>query len=333
MPVPLLELERISLGYPAAEGIQRVVEDFSLRLETGQIGCLLGASGCGKTTVLRAIAGFVPTRSGRIVLGGEVMADADIQWPPERRRVGMVFQDYALFPHLSVAANIAFGLRGMKRAACDARVRAMLEHVNMSELGARYPHELAGGQQQRVALARALAPQPKILLLDEPFSNLDIHTRARLAVELRGLLKSAGTTALLVTHDQAEAFAMADVIGVMDEGRILQWDTPRQLYEHPVHRHVAAFVGRAALVPAMALGLDGEEEVLLRPEHVQLDQQGSIQARLLERAFRGPDDAAVLELQGGERILADLRGDTVARVGDVLTFSLSTRVLPRFARD
>lgn len=313
-----LKLEDIRVGYPAAAGWHVVVDGLSLALARGEIGCLLGASGCGKTTVLRAIAGFEPLHAGRIVLDGVAVAAPEVDWPPERRRVGMVFQDYALFPHLSVAANVAFGLRGLVREQREARVRDMLERVGLGALAARYPHELSGGQQQRVALARALAPEPSLLLLDEPFSNLDIHTRGRLAAEVRDLLKASNTTALLVTHDQAEAFAIADRIGVMDRGRILQWDDAASLYHAPQDRFVAGFIGRGTLVPAAALGLEGGGDVLVRPEHVCIDPAGPIRARLIERVFHGPETRAVLTLPSGERIEVDLPSGVASLPGDEL---------------
>jgi len=245
----LLELDGLRLGYDTAHGPHIVVESLSLALGRGHIGCLLGASGCGKTTVLRAVAGFEPLRAGVIRLDGSVLSSASSQIPPEHRRVGMMFQDYALFPHLSVAANVAFGLRKLKKAARRARVLEMLELVGLADTAHDYPHELSGGQQQRVALARALAPAPELLLLDEPFSNLDVDTRERLAFELRDILKATNHTALLVTHNQAEAFAIADRIGVMTAGgRILQWDTPYNLHHHPADDFVADFVRREALL-------------------------------------------------------------------------------------
>ncbi|MEL1263827.1 ABC transporter ATP-binding protein [Pseudoxanthomonas putridarboris] len=301
-----LRLEQIGVGYPSGGGVRVVVDGLSLSLPAGEIGCLLGASGCGKTTVLRAIAGFEPLRAGRIVLDGAVLVDTAVAMPPERRRVGMMFQDYALFPHLDVAANVAFGLRRLPRAERDARVREMLELVGLAGSAWAYPHELSGGQQQRVALARALAPRPALLLLDEPFSNLDIHTRERLAEELRVLLKSTGTTVLLVTHDQTEAFAMADRIGVMDGGRLLQWDGAEALYRHPADRTVAGFVGRGALVSGAALGEGEDALVLLRPEHLRLDPAGPVRGRLLARAFRGPGYSGQVRLATGEIVEIDL---------------------------
>ncbi|QDH69474.1 ABC transporter ATP-binding protein [Marilutibacter alkalisoli] len=325
-----LELDRIRVAYPTPGGLLGVIDGLSLQLRRGEIGCLLGRSGCGKTTVLRAIAGFEPVRAGRIVLDGTVLASTDAVLPPERRRVGMMFQDYALFPHLDVAANVAFGLRRSPRDRRQTRVGELLELVGLTDKARAWPHELSGGQQQRVALARALAPEPALLLLDEPFSNLDIHTREHLAGELRGLLRAAGTTALLVTHDQAEAFAMADHVGVMHQGRILQWADAATLYRKPADRFVAGFIGRGGLVPAAALGLEGEGEVLLRPEHLRFAPDGPISARLLERTFRGPGSVCLLELAGGGHCEADLPLGVVAAAGDELRFQLLDEELPRF---
>ena len=264
---PLLRLDGIRVGYPAQRGgVNVVVDGLSLDLQAGEIGCLLGASGCGKTTVLRAIAGFEPLLAGRMELQGERIADAHGGKPAEQRRVGLMFQDYALFPHLDVAANVGFGLRRGPRAERDARVGELLALVDLAGSANAFPHELSGGQQQRVALARALAPEPALLLLDEPFSNLDIDTRQRLAGELRALLKSTGTTVLMVTHDQSEAFVMADRIGVMQRGRILQWDRAEALYRRPADRFVADFIGRGTLVAAASLGLAEGGDVLLRPD-------------------------------------------------------------------
>src|SRR5690606_6668938 len=226
----LLKLEQISLSYDTADGLMPVVQSLSLSLEQGGIGCLLGASGCGKTTVLRAIAGFEPLRGGTISLGEVCLSSTSSQIEPECRNVGMMFQDYALFPHLTVAKNVAFGLRKWSKTRRKQRVSELLALTGLEGSAQRYPHELSGGQQQRVALARALAPEPDLLLLDEPFSNLDVDTRERLAFEVRDILKATGHTAILVTHNQAEAFAIADRIGVMRDGGIVQWDTPYNLH-------------------------------------------------------------------------------------------------------
>ena len=303
----LLDIAGIRVGYPAPGGGTRVVVDgLSLALGAGDIGCLLGASGCGKTTVLRAVAGFEPVLEGSIDVQGRRVAASGLSLPPEQRSVGMMFQDYALFPHMDAAANIAFGLRGRTRAEQRARVAEMLALVGLAERGGAYPHELSGGQQQRVALARALAPGPALLLLDEPFSNLDTDTRQTLAAELRELLKASGATVLMVTHDQSEAFAMADRIGVMDRGRILQWDSAEALYRRPADRFVAGFIGRGSLVPASALGLARSGDVLLRPHALRPDPQGALEAELVALAFRGPGHVLALRLAGGTLVEVDL---------------------------
>jgi iron(III) transport system ATP-binding protein len=218
-----LRLEGVCVAYEGARGLHTAIDDFSLALEAGRIGCLLGPSGCGKTTVLRAIAGFEPLRAGSIHLGEALLSSPTAHMPPEQRRVGMMFQEYALFPHLNAAQNVGFGLRRLKRDEREAQVAAMLALVGLQEAGERFPHELSGGQQQRIALARALAPAPALLLLDEPFSNLDSGTRERLTAQVREILKTAGQTAVLVTHNEAEANAMADHVGVMHNGRLARW--------------------------------------------------------------------------------------------------------------
>lgn len=232
-----LQLDALRVAYDndtqSGRRAHAVLEDFSLELDAGDIGCLLGPSGCGKTTVLRAIAGFEPLRAGTIRLGGTLLSSTQLHLPPERRRVGMMFQEYALFPHLTAAQNVGFGLRRDAAATQAERVDHMLATVGLGDAGARYPHELSGGQQQRIALARALAPAPALLLLDEPFSNLDGATRDRLTLEVRSILKAAGQTAVLVTHNEAEAHAMADHTGVMHNGRLLRWSATRAIIQPP----------------------------------------------------------------------------------------------------
>lgn len=237
--LPYLSLEHIALAYDG----RSVVQDFNLALKRGDIGALLGASGCGKSTVLRAIAGFEPLRAGRITLDHRLLAGDGTDIPPEQRRIGMMFQDYALFPHLSIQSNIAFGLRRQPRPAQQQRVAQMLELVGLQGLEKAFPHEISGGQQQRVALARALAPEPALLLLDEPFSNLDTQTRERLAFDIRDIIKDSSATAILVTHNQAEAYAMADRMGVIIEGRLRQWGSPYEISQHPGDDAVAHFLG------------------------------------------------------------------------------------------
>lgn len=248
----LLKLNDVSLAYDTPEGLLPVVNHLSLGLEKGHIGCLLGASGCGKTTVLRAVAGFEPLRTGTIYLKDALLSSPDFQVEPQDRNVGMMFQDYALFPHLTIAKNVGFGLQRLDKQARQDRIEEMLVLVGLSDVAKRYPHELSGGQQQRVALARALAPEPELLLLDEPFSNLDVDTRERLAFEVRDILKNTGHTALLVTHNQAEAFAIADRIGVMEKGEIVQWDTPYGLHHEPASHFVSDFIRREALMAQRA---------------------------------------------------------------------------------
>jgi iron(III) transport system ATP-binding protein len=308
----LLEVEGLRHCY----GNHEVVRGLAFSLTHGAIGCLLGPSGCGKTTVLRCIAGFEPVQEGVIRIAGRVVSTPGYTVAPEQRRVGMVFQDYALFPHLDVAGNIGFGLRGER----DARVRELAALVGLSgELG-KYPHEISGGQQQRVALARALAPRPELLLLDEPFSNLDVDLRERLSHELRDIIKVSGATAILVTHDQHEAFAMADEIGILHEGRIQQWDSAYNLYHRPANRFVADFVGQGVFLPAKArgsgqleieLGLlqgdgNGKEnlEVLLRPDDVVHDDAAATQAEVVHKAFRGAEILYTLRLASGRKVLA-----------------------------
>lgn len=252
MTEELLRLQQVSLAYDTPEGVVPVVNDLNLSVNRGHIGCLLGSSGCGKTTILRAVAGFEPLRAGSIHLGDRLISSPGQLIEPQDRHVGMMFQDYALFPHLNVEGNIAFGLRRWEKARRQQRVDELLNLVGLDDARHRFPHELSGGQQQRVALARALAPEPELLLLDEPFSNLDVDTRERLAFELRDILKKTGHTALLVTHNQAEAFAIADRIGVMNDGKILQWDTPYALHHAPATPFVADFVKREVLMAQRA---------------------------------------------------------------------------------
>ncbi|HEY5602436.1 MAG TPA: ABC transporter ATP-binding protein, partial [Gammaproteobacteria bacterium] len=234
----LIDVKNIECKYRQ----QTIVKDLSLHVNPGSLVCLLGPSGCGKTTVLRAIAGFEPIYRGMIRINGQEVSRPGYTVVPEKRQLGMVFQDYALFPHMTVLENVAFGLRNNTKNEQQRLAREMLSIVGMDDYGARYPHELSGGQQQRIALARALAPQPKAILLDEPFSNLDVELRKRLSSEVRNILKHRGITAIMVTHDQDEAFALGDNVGVMKDGHILQWDTPFNLYHEPADRFVADFI-------------------------------------------------------------------------------------------
>lgn len=322
-----LELNGVIQRY----GKTTVVDGVNFRLEAGQIACLLGPSGCGKTTLLRCIAGFEDIADGEIRLHGEVVSRSGARIAPEKRRIGMVFQDYALFPHLTIEQNVAFGLKGISPEEAGLRVRQLLATVGLSGQGSKYPHELSGGQQQRVALARALAPRPALILLDEPFSNLDVGLRERLSVEVREILKREGSTAIMVTHDQNEAFAMADEIGIMHNGRIQQWDSPYNLYHRPANRFVADFIGQGVLVAGvvgegnsvhMELGTlisdtpvechescahceDGcTVDILLRPDDIVHDDASPVQADVLHKAFRGADILYTLRLASGNEVLS-----------------------------
>ncbi|MDA7414945.1 ABC transporter ATP-binding protein [Xenophilus arseniciresistens] len=245
-----LALTDLHLAYDTPRGPHAVVRGLNLSLAAGRIACLLGPSGCGKTTVLRAVAGFEPVRAGEIRLGDTLLSSPGTHLPPEARRVGMMFQEYALFPHLDAAQNVGFGLRRLPAQAQRARVAELLALVGLADAGGRYPHELSGGQQQRIALARALAPEPALLLLDEPFSNLDGATRERLTVEVRDILRSAGQTAILVTHNEAEAHVMADHVGTMHGGSITHW---RNAVAEPSEAHAQPGSPRPWPVPAQAL--------------------------------------------------------------------------------
>jgi iron(III) transport system ATP-binding protein len=279
------------LPKPAVAGV-------SLTLAAGQIGVLIGPSGCGKTSLLRAVAGLEVASTGRISVAGQVLSDAaqGQHLPAEQRRIGMVFQDHALFPHLSVADNIAFGLHHQPRAQSQSRVAEMLALVGLKCEARSAPHELSGGQQQRVALARALAPAPSLLLLDEPFSSLDVELRERLASEVRQILKSQGTTALVVTHDQMEAFAMADVLGVMHQGHLEQWDEAYTVYHRPNSRFVAHFLGRGVFAPGRVVQADPAAASLSA-----LPFQGGTVPAMQALATRGPRvQTALGELQDPE---------------------------------
>ena len=339
-------------------GNRSILAGIGFSLESGEIGCLLGPSGCGKTTVLRLIAGFMSPNEGEIRIHGEQVSRPGFAVPPESRQIGMVFQDYALFPHLTIARNIAFGLRHLDSPARAARVEQMLETVGLAGRAKAYPHELSGGQQQRVALARALAPKPRLLLMDEPFSNLDVELREKLSIEVRDILKHEGITALLVTHDQHEAFAMADKIGVMSDGVIQQWDTPYALYHQPKSRFVANFIGQGVLLPGivmgshqvkfelgmikgvesaegqscLGLGLGADVEVLIRPDDIQHDDDSSLQAEVVRRAFRGAEFLYTLRLPSGAQVLTQVPSHHNHAIGEKIGIRLDVDHVVAFAR-
>lgn len=315
----LLDVLDAEVGYAGVP----VVRQVSFKLKAGRIGCLLGPSGCGKTTLLRAIAGFETLQGGEIRMRGQVVSHAGWSLPPEKRRVGMVFQEFALFPHLKTSENIGFGLHDLSERERHSRVRELLKLVGLSDYENSYPHQLSGGQQQRVALARAMAPRPELLLLDEPFSSMDAELREQLAREVRGILKEEEVTALLVTHDQYEAFAMADEIGVLNAGQLMQWDSGYNLYHRPGNRFVADFIGQGVLLPGEVLSENQVQtelgvvsgqlpteckigcklELLLRPDDIQHDDQSRLQAKVVAKAFRGAEFLYTLEMASGTRVL------------------------------
>lgn len=316
-----------------------VVQQVNLSVNAGQFVTLLGPSGCGKTTTLRLIAGFDVPDSGSISIGGQLVSAAHQQIPPENRRVGMVFQEYALFPHLNVQDNIAFGLKGEDKTK---RAEEMLALVGLSGLGKRMPYALSGGQQQRVALARALAPQPQILLLDEPFSNLDASLRAQVRAEVRAILKHSGITCVFVTHDQEEALSLSDEVAVMLDGSIAQIAPPQMLYHHPATRFIANFVGEANFLPAEAQGTTalsvlgviplrhahhGLVDALLRPEMLHLSPTTQGMARVLWREFYGHDQRIGLQLADGTTLIARADSDQVYEVGQNVHIEISTPVM------
>lgn len=287
-----LSVSDVSLVYPESD--TQVLNHASLTLSKGEIACLLGASGCGKTTLLRCIAGFEKPNQGSIYLGETLASSENYFLAVEQRHIGMVFQDYALFPHLSVRQNIGFGLRNsvIKKSEHAGIVTETLALLSLSEQAEQYPHQISGGQQQRVAIGRAIAVKPKILLLDEPFSNLDLHLRERLAHDLRQLLKTQNITALMVTHDQQEAFAFADSIGVMHAGKIEQWGSADAVYHHPETDYVANFIGDGVVLNASQakpfnLKPNHHGVYVLRPEQLKLDEQGEYSAQVISSHPQG----------------------------------------------
>lgn len=344
---PLLQIDGLKHRY----GDIGVIDKLSFCVSKGRIGCLLGPSGCGKTTVLRCIAGFEAIADGEIRINDRVVSRAGLHVPAEQRRVGMMFQDYALFPHLTVAANVGFGLRARTLAARKGRVAELLATFDLVREGEKYPHELSGGQQQRTALARALAPQPELLLLDEPFSSLDADLRERLSTEVRTILKQQNATAILVTHDQQEAFAIADEIGIMQRGDIQQWDSPYNLYHKPANRFIADFVGQGAFLPGIALGGKRIEvelgtlnctsgdwpkgsavDVLFRPDDILHDDASPLKARVLHKAFRGAEFLYTLQLWTGSRVLSLVPSHHNHAIGEKIGIRLEIDHVVAFGR-
>jgi len=323
-------------GVEKAYGPVRAVRPATLAVERGELFAVLGPSGCGKTTLLRLVAGFERPDGGSIEVGGELLAGDGCWVPPERRRIGMVFQDYALFPHLTVAENICFGIDGATRAlrrrkGLDARAKGALELVGLQHKAERYPHELSGGERQRVALARALAPEPAVVLLDEPFSSLDASLRAGLRREVELILREAGATAVLVTHDQEEALSLADRIAVMRDGAVVQTGTPEEVYHRPLDRWTAQFVGEVNVLHGVAdpLGVNtelgffdlalpadpGVIRVAVRPEQLELRADDDGNATVDDREFRGHDVLYRLRHETGGQVLVQLPSVELFNVG------------------
>jgi len=323
-----------SEGLTKSFGEKAAVAGVDLLVERGAVCALLGPSGCGKTTVLRLIAGFERPDAGRVLVGDRVVAGDGEFVAPERRRIGMVFQDYALFPHLSVEGNVAYGLG---RSADRSRVSEVLTLVGLDGLGASQPHELSGGEQQRVALARAMAPTPEVILLDEPFSNLDAALRVRVRREMRDILVEAGVTALFVTHDQEEALSLADRVAVMRAGQIEQEGTPEEVYGRPRSRWLADFLGDAEIVRGTAAGgavecelgrfpipkaVEGQVDVVVRPESVALGagaapgRDRSHEGVVVAREYYGHDQLVEVELPSGLRLRSRSMGFPIWHPGD-----------------
>ena len=344
----LIELSHISLTYPNAA--TPALYDLSLRVEEGATLSILGPSGCGKTTVLRTIAGFEHPQSGQVLIAGRQVCGGGIRCvPPEERGVGKVFQDYALFPHLTVWQNVAFGLRREGKPAADRTVEETLGLVGLGGLEDRYPHELSGGQQQRVAIARALAPKPIVLLLDEPFSNLDPDMRGQMREEVQEILRRTGTTAVVVTHDHDEAFAMADRIAVLNSGRLEQFDNPESIYHTPSTRFVATFVGQADFLlgrvedgkihteTGIFPNVDGHPpgtavEVMIRPDDIHIVPASPGGAQIVGRQFRGSENLYTLLLPSGQHLHSSESSTTVYPIGTTVDLRVVATHIVLFPR-
>ncbi|HOV03468.1 MAG TPA: ABC transporter ATP-binding protein [Kaistiaceae bacterium] len=342
-----LDVIDVSVAYDG----KPVIAGVDLALEAGVIGCLLGPSGCGKTSLLRAIAGFEPVATGEIRLDGRTVSTPRGALAPERRNVGMVFQDFALFPHLTVADNIAFGLRKRPAAERARRLAELLDLIGLAASAGAYPHQLSGGQQQRVALARAMAPRPAILLMDEPFSSIDTELRVQLAAEVRAMMLRDGMTAILVTHDQHEAFAIADRIAVIGDGRLRQWDRPYALYHQPADRFVADFIGEGATIAGeivgaglvrtglgeiagdLAAGLRPGDAVavLVRPDDIVHDDASPTRLPVVARTFRGSQYLYELRLPTGETVFTLAHSHREHEVGEAIGVRLDVRHLTVFS--
>lgn len=337
MQQAILDLQNVTKQF--AESAFPAVDNVSLTLQQGDILGLLGPSGCGKTTLLRMIAGFERSQAGEIKIGGQIVCNSSTCIPAERRDIGVVFQDYALFPHLNVTENVAFGLKHFSKQQIQKRIAEVINLVRLEGLEKRYPYELSGGQQQRVALARALAPQPQLMLLDEPLSNLDIQVRLRLREEVRDILKAAGTSAIFVTHDQEEALAISDIVGVMRQGLLEQIGTPEEIYTHPASRFVAEFVTQANFLPARRQGnlweteigsfeltanhTNDSGEIMIRQEDFILKPSSDAPVVVRTRRFLGREYQYCLQTPSGKEIHARTMTDMALPVGTKVELSIA----------
>jgi len=348
---PVIAVAGVTKTYPGAPA--PAVADLSFAVTDGEVLALLGPSGCGKTTTLRLIAGFESPDEGELSIGGRIVASSDDWTPPERRGLSMIFQQFALFPHLTVLQNAMYGLRGMGAGDRRQVAEAELERVGMAEYMSRYPHQLSGGQQQRVALARALAPQPFVLLMDEPFGSLDAALRADMRREVRSILAQRGATAIIVTHDQEEAFTLADRVLILKQGRLEQLNTPDNIYHKPASRFVAAFVGQADFLPVTLsdgylhseLGVfplagvppPAPFDLLLRPDDVviEIDRSGEgvVDAVVVEREFKGADNVYTVELPSGVRVRSVQPSTRIYNTGDRVRISAFPDHIVLFSRN
>ncbi len=327
---PVISVAGLSKRYSGSD--QPAIEDLAFAINEGETLAILGPSGCGKTTTLRLLAGFEEPDTGEICVRDRVVVGPGRWTPPEKRGLGMIFQQFALFPHLTVSDNVAYGLTKSRGNRKRARVLEVLELVGMAEFGSRYPHQLSGGQQQRVALARALAPEPLVLLMDEPFGSLDSGMRAEMRREVKAILSQLGATTILVTHDQGEAFSLADRVLILRQGRLEQLNTPDNIYHRPASRFVASFVGIADFVPVRfqdgqvvaELGIfpfdgvppDGESDLLLRPDDIDLVSDAAGQGRIVDREFKGSDNLYTVRLPSGRSVRSTQPSQAVFSIGE-----------------
>ncbi|TCT16137.1 iron(III) transport system ATP-binding protein [Natranaerovirga pectinivora] len=348
-----IELKSISKTFLGSD--EPALNDINIEVEKGSIVTLLGPSGSGKSTTLRIIAGFERAESGSVAIAGEVVSD-EVSWiPPERRGIGMVFQDYALFPHLTVFNNIGFGYKGKDR---DERIKEVMKLVNLEGFEKRYPNELSGGQQQRVALARALARRPVVVLLDEPFSNLDADLRIQMRMEVKRIIKEAGATAVFVSHDQKDALSISDKIIVMRDGKVQQTGTPQEIYKNPINRFVATFIGSSTIVKGVIskdghsvlteignivfnninnLNPDEEVYVSIRPESLKVDDDGNIKGIVKQMSYTGESIELVVELliskDEKQEVLIHIHSDKIINIGDQVKFNIVPKAIAVIRRD